>query len=382
MSNRLSKMVVILTVGMIWGVAGGSQILNAQTAKPKLLSARNSHQIELITSRAVEYLRSTGQAEDGSFSGESGPGVTSIVTLALLRNGRSAEDPMVQKALHYVVSFVRPDGGIYQTGTVYRNYETCLAILCLVEANEKGRYDGLIDRATAFVKQIQVGSDGAIERNATEFGGSGYGKHKRPDLSNTTYLIDALRASGASADDEAIQRALIFVSRSQNLESEHNTTEFATKINDGGFYYTPAAGGTSQAGQTSNGGLRSYASMTYAGLKSMIYAGVDKDDQRVRAAVTWIKKHYDLAENPGMGSAGHYYYLHTFAKTLHALGVEEIKSERGQVHHWRSELISELGRRQRRNGSWFNHRNPRWLEGDENLVTGYSLLALSYCRDR
>ena len=78
-----------------------------------------------------------------------------------------------------------------------------------------------------------------------------------------------------------------------------------------------AAGGTSQAWNTANGGLRSYASMTYAGLKSMIYAGVDGDDQRVQAAVSWIKKNYDLSENPGMGAEGHF-ITHTFAKTLKA----------------------------------------------------------------
>ena len=37
-----------------------------------------------------------------------------------------------------------------------------------------------------------------------------------------------------------------------------------------------------------DGGLRSYASMTYAGLKSMIYAGLDRDDPRVKAALTYI----------------------------------------------------------------------------------------------
>ena len=38
----------------------------------------------------------------------------------------------------------------------------------------------------------------------------------------------------------ALQKALIFISRSQNLESDKNDTAFAAKINDGGFYYTPA----------------------------------------------------------------------------------------------------------------------------------------------
>ena len=36
-----------------------------------------------------------------------------------------------------------------------------------------------------------------------------------------------------------MQRALVFVSRCQNLETEHNTTPFAAKNPDGGFYYTP-----------------------------------------------------------------------------------------------------------------------------------------------
>ncbi len=368
----------IFVLGILVISLCGTAVLHAQTVQ---LSDKQNNQLDAMQRKAIAYLQDIGQAADGSFSGEAGPGITSIVTVALLRNGVPVADPAVAKALNYLSGFRRPDGGIYQEGSLYRNYETCLAILCFVEANNNGKYDEVIERANAFVREIQVGSDGSVARNKDEFGGSGYGKHKRPDLSNTTFLIEALRAAGASADDEAIQRALVFVSRSQNLESEHNSTKFAPKINDGGFYYTPAAGGTSQAGETANGGLRSYASMTYAGLKSMIYAGVDRDDQRVKAALSWIRKNYDVSENPGMGASGHYYYLHTFAKTLRALEIDEVQSADGQRHNWRGDLISELSRRQKRNGSWFNTRNTRWLEGDENLVTGYALLALSYCRD-
>ncbi len=32
--------------------------------------------------------------------------------------------------------------------------------------------------------------------------------------------------------------------------------------------------------------------MTYAGLKSMIYAGLAADDPRVKAAIAYITKHY------------------------------------------------------------------------------------------
>jgi squalene-hopene/tetraprenyl-beta-curcumene cyclase len=177
-----------------------------------------------------------------------------------------------------------------------------------------------------------------------------------------------------------MQRALVFVSRCQNLESPHNTTPFAGKLNDGGFYYTPAAGGSSQAGTDElTGGLRSYASMTYAGLKSMVYAGLKPDDQRVKAAIGWLKKHYDLSSNPGMGQQGLFYYYHTFAKALAALGQDQFVDDQGVAHDWRKDLVEALASRQRADGSWVNENN-RWLEGDANLVTGYALLALSYCK--
>jgi squalene-hopene/tetraprenyl-beta-curcumene cyclase len=211
------------------------------------------------------------------------------------------------------------------------------------------------------------------------YGGAGYGSHSRPDLSNTSFLIDALHSVGTGEDDPAMKKALIFVSRSQNLENEFNTSPFAAKVDDGGFYYTPAAGGQSQAGETAEGGLRSYGSMTYAGLKSMIYAGVSHDDPRVKAASKWIQNHYTLEENPGMGEQGLYYYYHTFAKALSAIGEDKVVAADGKSHDWCAELAETLISKQQTNGSWVN-TNPRWLEGDPNLVTSYSLLALSYCQ--
>jgi squalene-hopene/tetraprenyl-beta-curcumene cyclase len=118
--------------------------------------------------------------------------------------------------------------------------------------------------------------------------------------------------------------------------------------------------------------------MTYAGLKSMIYAGLERDDPRVKAAYQWIRRHYTLEENPGMGPQGLYYYYHTFAKALGAVGEVRITDADGKPHDWRAELAAELISRQQPDGSWVNS-NTRWLEGDPNLVTGYSLLALSYC---
>ncbi len=328
--------------------------------------------------RGVQYLESLGQARDGSFSAQLGPGVTALATTALLRHGRTPDSPAVAKALSYLQRFVQDDGGIYQPGTFYRNYETCLALMCFKQANRDGRYDKLIERADAFIRRGQWDEGESIDRSNVAYGGAGYGKHKRPDLSNTSFLIDALKSVDGPKDRAAIQRALIFVSRCQNLESQYNTTPFSAKNPDGGFYYTPAAGGKSEAGTTPTGGLRSYGSMTYAGLKSMIYAGLNADDPRVKAAVGWIKKHYTLRENPEMGKAGLYYYYHTFAKALAALGQDTIVDAQGHRHNWRTELVQALRQLQRPDGSWVNPHN-RWLEGDPNLVTAYALLALSYC---
>lgn len=352
----------------------------AQEAAKKNAARQPDQARQKAVLKAIDYLRQKGQAEDGSFSRQSGPAVTALVTTALVRNGLSINDPLVAKALKYIESFAQDDGGIYQTGSTHKNYETCVAMVVLSEANADGRYTARLKKAEAFVKGLQWDEEEGQDESSFSYGGAGYGGKKRPDLSNTSFFIDALKAAGDGPDDEAMKKALVFVSRCQNLETEHNTTPFAAKNPDGGFYYTVAAGGESFAGKA-DGGLRSYGSMTYAGLKSMIFAGVGPDDKRVKAAVEWIRKNYSLDTNPGMGDAGLYYYYHTFAKALDALGTDEVTDEDGVKHDWRSELAAELVRRQQKDGSWSNE-NSRWMEGDPNLVTGYALLALSYCRPK
>jgi len=328
----------------------------------------------------IRYLATVGQAPDGSFSKFAGTGPTSLAVTAMLRNGRTPRDPVVAKGLQYLESCAHQDGGIYGKGGMFGNYETCAAIMCFQEANTDGQYDDLLKKAEAYIRDVQWNESHDRESWDSYYGGSGYGGTTRPDLSNTAFLVDALKSRGVDENDKAIQQALTFVSRCQNLETEHNTTPFAAKINDGGFYYTPVVSEQDTDRMTANGGLRSYGSMSYAGLKSMIYAGLNRDDPRVKSAVSWIQKHYDVKSNPGMGSAGLYYYYNTFAKSLDVLGEDLIEDADGAKHDWRQELTRELMNRQQPNGSWINQKNPRWMEGDPNLVTAFSLLALSYCR--
>lgn len=333
-----------------------------------------------MVAKGLRFLAEKGQGDQGLFSGRVGPGVTALAITSALRNGRTVDDPMVAAGLRAMESFVKPDGGIYGNGRM-KNYETCVGMICFAAANADGRYDTILEQAKDFVTEIQYGTG---ERDPSDpwYGGASYGGSGRPDLSNTGFLMEALRASEAGPDDPAIERALKFVSRCQNFAGQGNDTQFADKVNDGGFYYeipvTKVDPSTSDERYTPDGGLRSYGSMTYTGLKSMIYAGLTREDPRVKAAVQWITDHYDTDRNPGMGTAGLYYYYHTFGAALDAAGVDELQDVVGTQHDWRSDLVAELASRQNEDGSWSND-NERWFENDKNLATSFALMALAYC---
>jgi squalene-hopene/tetraprenyl-beta-curcumene cyclase len=334
-----------------------------------------------VMRQALDYLRLHGQAEDGSFSKQFGPGITGVVLTGALQTGRlSPREPWVAKGLKYLESFVKEDGGIYDNR--HDCYTTSVALMAFTAANGDGRYNKLISNAQRYLKKIQWDADESIDQENPFYGGIGYDSQKRPDMSNTQFAIEALVNSGTSSDDPALQRALVFLARSQNLRSEHNVAPFTEAIDDddqGGFIYSPAGKAESKAGASRGGGLRSYGSMTYAGLKSMFYAAVDKSDPRVRGAVDWLRRHWSVTENPGMGQQGLYYYYHTMAKALATLGEDPFLDHSGTKHAWRIELFEELTRRQNPNGSWTNPAD-RWYEGDPNLVTGYVLMALSHCK--
>jgi len=332
-------------------------------------------QLKEVLEKAADYLKSH-QGDDGSFSPRiAGPGVTAVVVAGMLRGGFRVDDPVVRRGLTYLEKSVKKDGGIYDKGLA--NYTTSVAVMALQEANKDGRYDAIIKNATAYLKKLQYQGD---EDNA-QLGGVGYDGKSRPDLSNTQYFIDALIAAGVSKDDPAIKRALKFVSRCQNLPGETNDRPFAKKTTEddkGGFVYVPDS--DDKRHKTPEGGLRSMGAMTYGGLRSFLYAGVSKDDPRVKGAVGWIRRHYTLDENPGMGKAGLFYYYHTFGKAMAALGEDRFEDAKGQKHYWRRELFEALKKRQQDNGSYINKADRQFGEADPNLATGFALLALSYTK--
>jgi squalene-hopene/tetraprenyl-beta-curcumene cyclase len=342
-----------------------------------------------VVDRAIAFLKAA-QDDQGGWSTDKSPGVTGVVLTGLLRTGKvSPTDPMAAKALKYIESLVNPKARhIAGKGAKVQlqNYVTSINVMALSAAKRADRYEKIIGDAVAFLKKLQWDEGEGKTPKDDFYGGAGYDSKSRPDLSNTQFFLDAMKAAGVPPDDPALKKALLFVGRCQNLKGEHNDQPWAGKINDGSFIYTAATGGVTKVIDKPgpDGALPGYASMTYAGIKSMIYCGVPKNDERIKKAYEWIRKNYTVDGNAGMPGArkewGLYYYYHTMAKCLDALGMDHVVDAKGKKHNWRADILQALARRQRADGSWAN--NSHWMEADPNLVTGYALMALSYCRPK
>ncbi|MBX9677623.1 MAG: terpene cyclase/mutase family protein [Gemmataceae bacterium] len=345
---------------------------------------------DAIVARSAKFLASS-QEENGGWSTSKSPGVTGIVLTGLLRSGAATPaDPSAAKALKYIEGLVNADKkhiAGQDPKVQLLNYVTSVNVMALVSANQEKRYQAVIGNAVEFLKKLQWDEGENKTEKDDFFGGAGYDSKSRPDLSNTQFFLDALIAAGVPKDDPALKKALVFVSRSQNLKSEANDQPWAGKINDGSFIYTPSTGGVTKVIDKANedGSLPGYGSMTYAGIKSMIYCGVGKDDPRVKKAYEWIQNNYSVEGNPGMPEVrsqwGLYYYYHTMAKTLDVLDVDYVVDGKGVKHDWRKDIVEALAKRQQADGS-FQNSAQNWMEADPNLVSGYALMALSYCKPK
>jgi squalene-hopene/tetraprenyl-beta-curcumene cyclase len=370
------RMSVLLVSGLLFSMIGS-----------RAAAGPSPDEWNRVVDKAIAYAKST-QNLDGSWGQEPrSRGVTGVVVTGLLQSGRvTPDDPSVAKALKYIESLVNPKAhhiaGV-DAQVQLQNYVTSINVMALQAANRPEKYKPVVGDAVKFLKQLQWDEGEGKSPQDDFYGGAGYDSKSRPDLSNTQFFIDALKSAGVSADDPAFRKALVFVSRCQNLQGEHNDQPWAGKINDGSFIYSAAGGGQTKTSDDPKAPLTGYGSMTYAGIKSMIYCGVSKEDPRFKKAFEWITKNYTVDANPGMpkelAQRGLYYYYHTMAKSLSAMDLKEVTDADGKKHDWRKDLTDALAKRQKADGSWVNETD-RWMEGDPNLVTGYALMALSYCK--
>lgn len=313
----------------------------------------------------LHYLRGT-QAESGAWSDS--VGVTALALRAFLENRRGyseSDGAFITRPVKYLLDHVNPDGSISETNH-NRNYNTAVAIQAL-KATGNPAHDEVIAKAQQFLKGLQIDEEDGYEGDHAYYGGIGYGGDERPDLSNIYMAIEALHATAFDQNDPLWDKALAFVSRCQN-NSETNDQAWAA--DDGGFTYMP--------GMSPHGGSGSYGGMTSAGLLSLLFAGVDKTDPRVQAAHDWIRANYTVEQNPGAKEGqGRFYYYNVFSKAMAAYGEPTVTDSAGAVHNWRDDLARQLISLKQANGSWVNKASGRWWEGDPNLCTAWTVIALN-----
>lgn len=385
MMKKQFVLVIVAALFTVTTVCTGAErqmiLITALNSSPNLSLLKESRDTLTL---AHEYLLKS-QLPNGSW--KDNPAITALVLYSFLLppnyNPDGKSTPAVAKGFKYLESHVKPDGSIYKEA--YRNYMTAVCLMAFAQSNLE-KYADIIKNAKQFLIKFQVDETEGIDRDNPFYGGIGYGGDDRPDLSNTHLALDAIKAAedyeerytritpkdkNQMEKEEAElglhwKKALVFLARCQNVKS---INDMPYAVNDGGFIY--------ETGTYKKERSQSYGSMTYAGVKSLLYAKVDKDDIRVKSAVSWITKNYTLEENPGFGQEALYYYYMTFAKCLDALGEDIIEDSNGVRHPWRKELVKKLISKQHEDGYWV-HTHARYLHNVKDLVTAYAIISIKY----
>ena len=351
--SGLSALVIVLTVG-----------LAPVSARTETIDPEIKERAWSASDRGLAFLRQS-QEENGSWLGS--VGITALALRAFVTSPKghdAANDDAISAAVAFIVSQAQPDGSITES-IQNRNYNTATAMTALLALDDP-EHAAVIESARKFLFDLQLAEHSDYPPEHPFFGGIGYGGDERPDLSNMYYAMEALDAAGVADDDPVIQRAMVFITRSQN-NSETNDQPWAG--NDGGFTYMP--------GPSSHADTVSYGGMTHAGLISLIFAGADKSDPRIQSAYEWIRNNYTVETNPGStDDQGLYFYYSAFAKSMSAYGETIVVDADGVSHNWRNDLAAKLVSLQGEDGAWINP-SPRWWEGLKPLVTARSVIALN-----
>lgn len=366
----------------------------SQAATPPARHESLKQEIQLSYQRGLDFLKSKQNPQTGQWGDAEPVAFTALaVSSILLSPERKPEDPIpaeAEKGLAFLLKNVQPDGGIYVKARA--NYNTSLALMALMLA-PKLENEQVMLAARRFIIGQQNDFDEKGKTDNPFDGGVGYGTPKpnnpaHADLSNTHFALEALYYAqnlladkgdaGKNEPQLNYAAAIQFIQNCQNRPETNKASWVSTdKADAGGFVYSPGeTRGKDVKTPDGRTALRSYGSISYAGLLSFIYAGLDKDDPRVKAVMQWLGENYTLEENPGLGAEGLYYYYHTMAKGLAIAKVDFLKTKDGQVVDWRADLSRKLLNLQQGDGSWANSAG-RWMESDTTLTTSYMLMALA-----
>lgn len=364
---------------------GGAQILQLRSDSGPVPQLDRSlvNEGRAAVRRGQNWLANLQKA-NGGWSDDQYPALTALPLWAFAVGDHPERDGIMRRAVDHILTYVQPDGGIYRNlegrrGGGLSNYNTAICMTALHAVGDR-ELTPVILAARRFLAAAQHRGEDVFD------GGMGYDRltdRAYADLNNSAIAYEAMRLTesveefrpaGSSRADLDWAAVRHFLGRVQH-------TAEAGAAETGGFFYRPDADPkagvrTNEAGRVV---FRSYGSMTYAGMLSLIYAEVARDDPRVRSAFDWAMRHWNLEENPGVGPEGVFYFYNVLTKALSVYGRNLIRTEDAQLD-WRREVIRKLVNLQRIDpetgyGYWVNDHG-RYMEADPALVTAYSLMAL------
>ncbi|MCR9075476.1 MAG: hypothetical protein NXI07_05495, partial [bacterium] len=235
---------MLTTLATLTMIIAPAPLTQAQT-----ISGEHQRKAELVADRAMAYIESRQNPDTLGFDddpeAQTLPAITGlVVTGFMLDPGVDERHPVVLTGTRYILKHQQPDGGIYKDMLPSYNTAICLSALAMV--NKPEALSGML-KGRDFLKTLQHGDfnsnnpedpgfEEPIGLDHPYYGGVGYGKHGRPDLSNLSFFIQALHDTGLSTNDPAYQRALVFLSRVQ-MNDAINDMPYADDSDQGGFVY-------------------------------------------------------------------------------------------------------------------------------------------------
>ena len=351
---------------------------------------------EAVLADACAYLWSMQDADGGWHSAthgllRGGQAWTPFVLHTLLEApaGACAPPPhAVTRALGFIRRHLNEDGALGLADPdvfEYPNYATAYALRVLVrqgEAEDAPRIEAMV----AYLAEQQFAEHRGFRPGDAAYGSWGFGeKHLPPgrtghvDLSHTRRVLQALHDAG-HRDPAVYRRAEVFLRLVQKHPADARLQEAGvdSRVYDGGFFASPVVPGVNKSAPVESDSLYlygSYATTTCDGLLALLAAGVDPNDERVQAALGWLRAHDEMAYPEGMvpdhpaqwQRVLFYYHLGVRAEVYGALG---------EPGPWREAMVRALAGKQRDDGSFANPYGAPNKEDDPILATALAILAL------
>ncbi len=297
--------------------------LEAPTAKGDV----TAEQVEQAIRDGVRFLKGEQKA-DGSWP-EAFPryttGTTSLVTLALLTAGESPDEPHVAKALQYLQRFSARD--------LDTTYTVALQTMVFAAADPERFRVRLIDNVE-WLERAQIKPNDPVDfPGAWSYTSV---KNQAADNSNSQYALLGLNA--ASEAGIPVREDVWLLAR--------NYWEQAQRLNSGGWSYT------------ADGGGQVTASMTTAGISSLVITGL----RRLQSQETLVG---DTIQNCGKGGINP-----GLQRALDWMGANfRVDQNLGRSGTWKFYYLYGLERAGRLSGQRFFGNHDWYREGAEELVS-------------